>query len=66
MGQRGPEGVTIPLALSRQDVARMVGATIETAIRIMSRWNRDGVVRTERFSFLIPDRETLEQIVSEG
>ena len=66
MGQRGPEGVTIPLALSRQDVADMVGTTIETAIRIMSRWNRDGVVRTERSSFLIPDRETLERIVSEG
>jgi CRP/FNR family transcriptional regulator len=66
MGQTGPEGVTIPLALSRQDVADMVGTTIETAIRIMSRWNRDGVVRTERSSFLIPNREALERIVSAG
>jgi CRP/FNR family transcriptional regulator len=66
MGQKSGEAIVIPLALSRRDLADMVGTTIETAIRIMSRWNRDGVVRTERTSFLIPSRAPLESIVAEG
>jgi CRP/FNR family transcriptional regulator len=65
MGQKAGAGIVIPMALSRQDLADLVGTTIETAIRIMSRWNRDGVVRTERTSFVIPDRKALERIASE-
>jgi CRP/FNR family transcriptional regulator len=66
MGQEKAGRVVIPLALSRQDVADLVGTTIETAIRIMSRWNRDGLVRTERACFVIEDLPALEKIVSEG
>ena len=40
MGQRRPEGTFIPLALSRQEIADMIGTTIETSIRIMSRWGK--------------------------
>jgi CRP/FNR family transcriptional regulator len=66
IGQEKDGRVVIPLALSRQDVADLVGTTIETAIRIMSRWNRDGLVRTERACFVIEDLPALEKIVSEG
>ena len=66
LGQRSGDRIVIPLALSRQDIADMVGTTIETAIRIMSRWNRDGLVTTERASFVIEDRESLERIASDG
>ena len=65
MGEKQGEGIVIHLALSRQDIADMVGTTIETAIRIMSRWNRDGVVRTEPSSFVIPNRQALETIIAE-
>jgi CRP/FNR family transcriptional regulator len=66
MGQKHGETIVIPLALSRRDIADMVGTTIETAIRIMSRWNREGVVRTESTSFVIPSRGPLESIIAEG
>ena len=66
MGQVEGERTVIPLALSRQDIADMVGTTIETAIRIMSRWNRDGLVKTERASFVVTDRQALERILEEG
>ena len=66
MGQKHEESIVIPLALSRQDIADMVGTTIETAIRIMSRWNRDGVVKTERASFVIPSCRPLQDIVDQG
>jgi len=59
IGQRRPDGVFIPLALSRQEIADMIGTTIETSIRIMSRWGKEDVVRTEKEGFLIVDRAAL-------
>ena len=40
----------------------MVGTTQETAIRIMSRWAKDGVLVTEEDGFRIPERGRLEQV----
>lgn len=62
MGQRATDGVFIPLALSRQEIADMIGTTIETSIRIMSRWSKEGVVRTEKNGFTLLDRAALETV----
>jgi CRP/FNR family transcriptional regulator len=62
-GRAGPEGIAIPMALSRQDLADLTGTTIETCIRIMSRWNKEGLVRTERDGFVVLDRTALERRV---
>jgi CRP/FNR family transcriptional regulator, nitrogen oxide reductase regulator len=62
IGQRRDDGVFIPLVLSRQELADMIGTTIETSIRTMSRWGKDGVVRTEKDGFVIVDRAALEAI----
>jgi CRP-like cAMP-binding protein len=64
MGQRREEGVFIPLVLSRQELADMIGTTIETSIRIMSRWGKDGVVRTDKDGFVILDRAALEAVAA--
>ena len=60
MGQRRPDGIFVPLPLSRQEIADMIGTTIETSIRIMSRWGKDDIVRTEKDGFLVVDRASLE------
>lgn len=60
IGQQRPDGIFIPLALSRQELADMIGTTIETAIRIMSRWGKDNLVLTEKDGFLVVDRPGLE------
>jgi CRP/FNR family transcriptional regulator, nitrogen oxide reductase regulator len=52
-GQKRDGGVFVPIHLSRQEIADLVGTTIETAIRIMSRWQKDGLVETEKAGFLI-------------
>jgi CRP/FNR family transcriptional regulator len=62
MGQKRPEGTFIPMALSRQELADMIGTTIETSIRIMSRWNKEDVVRTEKDGFTVVDRTALESV----
>ena len=60
MGREERGGIFIPLALSRQELADMTGTTIETAIRIMSRWGKQDVVRSEKDGFIVLDRKTLE------
>lgn len=62
MGRPAPEGSLIPMALSRQDLADLTGTTIETCIRIMSRWGKDGLVRTEKDGFVVVDRRALEKL----
>ena len=47
------------LALSRQELADLTGTTIETAIRIMSRWGKDEIVRTEKDGFVLIDKDSL-------
>jgi CRP-like cAMP-binding protein len=61
-GQKRADGVFIPLALSRQEIGDLLGTTIETAIRIMSRWQKDGLVDTEKTGFLIRNPGALSAI----
>lgn len=62
LGQAGDEGVRIPLVLSRQEIADLVGTTLETAIRLMSRWQKEGIVLTQADGFVIPDRSALGEL----
>jgi CRP/FNR family transcriptional regulator len=65
MGKPQTDGVYVPLHLSRQDIADLLGTTIETAIRVMSRWEKEGVVHTDRKGFLIRDAARLAGISPE-
>ncbi len=53
VGQARADGVFVPIHLSRQEIADLAGTTIETAIRVMSRWQKDGLVETVKDGFLI-------------
>jgi len=64
MGRPRSEGVFIPFPLSRQELAELAGTTIETGIRIMSRWGKDGIVATEKDGFVVLDRVALEQLLN--
>ena len=57
-------GVFVPMALTRQELADLTGTTSETAIRIMSRWQKDAVLLTEREGFTLVDRDALEDIAA--
>jgi CRP/FNR family transcriptional regulator len=65
-GQQTSEGLRINLPLSRQDLADMTGTTIETAIRMMSRFRKEGLVHTEPGGYVVVlDHERLKRL-SEG
>jgi CRP/FNR family transcriptional regulator len=49
--------VTLPFHLTRQSLADMTGTTVETTIRILSRWLRDGLLVDEGGRLVLTDRE---------
>lgn len=64
IGRATPDGLLIPLPLSRQELADLTGTTIETSIRIMSRWGKDDVLRTQKDGFVLVNRAALEAVAS--
>jgi CRP/FNR family transcriptional regulator len=62
MGVPARGGLFVPMPLTRQELADLIGTTIETSIRIMSRWQKDDIVHTEKDGFVILDRGTLEEV----
>ncbi len=66
VGEPTAEGTRIRISLSRQDLADMAGTTIETAIRVMSRFRKDGLAHTEPGGYIVViDHERLTRL-SEG
>jgi CRP-like cAMP-binding protein len=62
MGRPRGASVFIPMVLSRQELADLTGTTIETCIRVMSRWGKERVIETEKDGFLLTDRAALEAL----
>jgi CRP/FNR family transcriptional regulator len=60
IGRQERGGSFVPMPLSRQELADLTGTTIETAIRIMSRWQKEDVLHTEKDGFVVIDRAALE------
>lgn len=65
MGTETKGGVEIRIQLSRQEIADLIGTTVESAIRVMSRWGREKLVITGQGRFLVPSLERL-RAVAEG
>lgn len=60
IGRQERGGIFLPMPLSRQELADLTGTTIETSIRIMSRWQKEDVLHTEKEGFVVMNREALE------
>lgn len=62
-GDEREDGTTfVPLALSRGELSSLVGARVETTIRTLSRWQRQGWVRTTRDGFDLLDIPGLQAV----
>ncbi|MBI4081941.1 MAG: Crp/Fnr family transcriptional regulator [Candidatus Lambdaproteobacteria bacterium] len=61
-GKRSGAGVMIPMRLTRQELAAMVGARTETVIRVMSRWSKAGRVRAVPDGLLVADPELFTEV----
>jgi CRP/FNR family transcriptional regulator len=54
-GTRGKDGVTLPFHLTRQSLADMTGTTVETTIRVLSRWLKEGLLTDEDGHLVLGD-----------
>lgn len=61
-GTSSADGTRIDLPLSRRDLAEMINATVETTVRIISRWGRSGIVISEQGTFLIPEMDAVRSV----
>ncbi len=61
-GSDAPEGRVIEMQLTRQDVADMTGTTVETAIRVMSKFRRQELIKTRRGKVVLVDTALLQEI----
>ena len=59
-GVKEKEGIRVPLDLSRQDLANMIGTSRETITRVLCELDRQGVIHLERSEIMIIDPERLK------
>ena len=62
-GEKVPEGVMISMKLTKQDIAEMVGTTVETSIRTMSKLTKAGIVSAKAGNIVIRDLDKLKSLV---
>ncbi|SPQ00537.1 putative Transcriptional regulator [Candidatus Sulfobium mesophilum] len=61
-GEKVPEGVAINMKLTKQDIAEMVGTTVETSIRTMSKLSKAGLVSSKAGRIIIKDLDRLKSL----
>lgn len=65
-GTRSDRGVALPFHLTRQSLADMTGTTVETTIRILSRWLREGLLGEAGDRLVLTDWEGLSALAEGG
>ncbi|MEO5614388.1 MAG: Crp/Fnr family transcriptional regulator, partial [Cypionkella sp.] len=48
MGRRVERGIEIDFPITRQNISDMTGSTLHTVSRLLSAWEKDGIVASER------------------
>ena len=58
IGKKYEDTIVIDAPFTRNDIAEMTGTTVETTIRVMSKWKKMGIINTERgFIEILKPRE---------
>jgi CRP/FNR family transcriptional regulator len=60
VGSDTPDGRAIDMRLTKQDIAEMVGTTVETSIRTMSKFKKMGIIEEKAGKIIIKDPSGLE------
>jgi CRP-like cAMP-binding protein len=64
VGKETPAGLMVDMRLTKQDVADMVGTTVETSIRTFSKLKKKGIIEDSEGRVVIKDRASLESLSS--
>jgi CRP-like cAMP-binding protein len=60
IGQAQPGGTVV--SVTRQELADMIGTTVETTIRVTSKWQQAGLIASGRHQIQVRDSARLEEI----
>ena len=60
-----PDGVLVDQALSREEMAEMVGTTLLTVSRTLSEWQDAGIISTRQKQVVLHDRERLTELAGQ-
>lgn len=58
-GRRTNEGIEINFPITRQDISEMTGTTLHTVSRLLSAWEKDGLVASKRKRIVVCDPHRL-------
>lgn len=61
-GQPTPDGILIPHALSRRELADLTGTTLYTVSRILTRWHSDGILAIDGRRLVVRSRHGLDAL----
>lgn len=61
-GEKTAEGIIIMMKLTKQDIAEMVGTTVETSIRTMSKLAKSGIVASKGGRIIVRDPDKLRSL----
>lgn len=64
-GTRTDDGIRIETKMTRQMLADMVGCRVESAIRTLSQWEQDGIIRTSESMITMLDPAALRSFAEE-
>jgi CRP-like cAMP-binding protein len=59
VGRKTDEGIEIDFPITRQDLSEMTGSTLFTVSRLLSQWERDGIVKSTRKRVVVVDPHRL-------
>lgn len=59
------EILTLPLPLTRREIADNVGSSVESVIRIMSKWSKEGVLETNDQQIKILNMQKLIELIND-
>lgn len=62
-GEKVGEGIIINMNLTKQDIAEMVGTTVETSIRTTSKLAKAGILASKAGKIIIRDPERLKSLI---
>jgi CRP/FNR family transcriptional regulator, nitrogen oxide reductase regulator len=58
-GRKVEDGIEIAFPITRQDISEMTGTTLHTVSRLLSAWERDGIVSSRRKHVTVTDPHRL-------
>lgn len=64
-GRESDRGLALTVPLTRQDLSEMAGTTVESTIRVMSRWQKEGLVATDKQWITVLDLPGLESLLAD-